>query len=77
MITVDGVEERVKVCDCHGQHTDSRSMAQDTNLFRNFANQVRSGRLNPDWPMMALKTQQVMDACYVSANNGGLVVTVR
>jgi predicted dehydrogenase len=77
MIDVDGVVQHVKVCDCEGKHTDSRSTGQDTNLFRNFATQVRSGRLNPEWPMMALKTQQVMDACYVSANNGGLAVNMR
>ena len=41
--------------------------AQDTRLFRNFANQVSSGKLNGDWPMWALKTQQVLDACYASA----------
>ncbi|HEX5400400.1 MAG TPA: Gfo/Idh/MocA family oxidoreductase [Verrucomicrobiae bacterium] len=41
--------------------------AQDTRMFRNFANQVRSGKLNNDWPMWALKTQQVLDACLEAA----------
>jgi len=44
--------------------------AQDTRMFRNFANQVFSGKLNDDWPMWALKTQQVLDACYRSAQTG-------
>jgi predicted dehydrogenase len=44
--------------------------AQDTHMFRNFATQVSSGKLNDDWPMWSLKTQQVMDACYESARNG-------
>jgi predicted dehydrogenase len=44
--------------------------AQDTRMFRNFASQVFSGKLNDDWPMWALKTQQVMDACFESARNG-------
>jgi len=43
--------------------------AQDTRMFRNFADQVNSGKLNDDWPMWALKTQQVMDACHESACN--------
>jgi hypothetical protein len=41
--------------------------SQDTRMFRNFADQVFSGKLNDDWPMWALKTQQVMDACYENA----------
>lgn len=64
---VNKAEVRVKCCDCDGAHTDSRVMAQDSLMFRNFAAQVRSGKLNDDWPMWALKTQQVMDACMKSA----------
>jgi hypothetical protein len=41
--------------------------AQNTLLFRNFANQVFSGELNEEWPMWALQTQRVMDACFESA----------
>lgn len=44
--------------------------AQNTVMFRNFAHQVFSGKLNDDWPMWALKTQQVMDACHESARRG-------
>ena len=50
--------------------------AQDTRMFRNFANQVFSGKLNDDWPMWVLKTQQVMDACFQSARNGSAGVTL-
>jgi predicted dehydrogenase len=60
----------VKCCQCKGRHDDSRAVAQDSNMFRNFASQVRSGQLNEEWPMWALKTQQVMDACYESARQG-------
>jgi predicted dehydrogenase len=45
--------------------------AQNTIMFRNFANQVFSGKLNEEWPMWALKTQKVLDACHESARNGG------
>ena len=67
-------EVRVKCCDCTGPHTDSRVPAQDSLMFRNFATQVRSGKLNADWPMWALKTQQVMDACYEAGRMGRYVV---
>jgi predicted dehydrogenase len=45
--------------------------AQDTRMFRNFADQVFSGQLNDDWPMWALRTQQVLDACFESALKRG------
>jgi predicted dehydrogenase len=45
--------------------------AQNTSMFRNFADQVFFGKLNDDWPMWALKTQQVMDACFESAQEAG------
>jgi len=44
--------------------------AQNTVMFRNFADQVFSGKLNEAWPMWALQTQRVMDACYQSAQRG-------
>jgi predicted dehydrogenase len=40
---------------------------QETNMIRNFADQVFSGKLNDEWPVWALKTQRVMDACFESA----------
>jgi predicted dehydrogenase len=40
------------------------STTQETNMIRNFADQIFSGKLNDEWPMWALKTQQVMDACF-------------
>jgi hypothetical protein len=36
-------------------------------MFRNFANQIFSGKLNDDWPMWSAKTQKVLDACLESA----------
>ena len=41
--------------------------AQDTRMWRNFASQIFSGRLNDDWPRWALQTQKVQDACLQSA----------
>jgi hypothetical protein len=36
-------------------------------MFRNFADQIFSGKLNEDWPAWALKTQIVLDACLEAA----------
>ena len=44
--------------------------AQDTRMWRNFAKQVLSGKLNEEWPMWAAKTQQVLDACHESSRRG-------
>jgi predicted dehydrogenase len=68
---VNNTHVRVKCCNCMDVHTESRVQAQDTNMIRNFANQILSGKLNDEWPMMSLKTQQVLDACFESAKNGG------
>lgn len=50
--------------------------AQDTRMFRHFAAQVFSGKLNPDWPEIALKTQLVMDACLESARSDSRLAPV-
>ncbi len=42
--------------------------AQESNLFRNFANQALSGKLNDGWAEEALKTQQITCACLESAS---------
>ena len=49
------------------EHSHGHASAQETNLFRNFAEQVQTGQLNPAWPEAALKTQIVMHACLDSA----------
>jgi predicted dehydrogenase len=48
-------------------HSNGHPTAQESNMFRNFAEQVRSGALNESWPDMALKTQQVMEDCFRAA----------
>jgi len=51
----------------------NHATAQDTRMWRNFAAQIFSGRLNEDWPIWSLKTQQVLDACHESARGGSPV----
>lgn len=45
--------------------------AQETNMVRTFAKLVLSGQRDPSWGEIALKTQQVLDACLLSARRGG------
>ena len=53
------------------EHSNSHPTAQESNLFRRFAEQVRSGQLSTAWPEIALATQQVMSACFDSAHAEG------
>ncbi|HEY3863455.1 MAG TPA: Gfo/Idh/MocA family oxidoreductase [Verrucomicrobiae bacterium] len=73
---LNGAAERVKICDCEGPHSASRAPGQDSRMFRNFAGQAASGKLNEEWPGWAVKTQQVMDACLQSARRGGSAVHI-
>jgi len=52
----------VRVKNSRGQRVKPAAVAQQTNMIRNFAKQVVSGELNNEWPVWALKTQQVLDA---------------
>ncbi len=44
--------------------------AQDTRMWRNFADQIFSGKLNEHWPMWARQTQKVLDACLAAGRSG-------
>lgn len=48
--------------------------AQETKLFRTFANLALSGNPDPFWPEISLQTQKVLDACLASARNGGELI---
>jgi len=63
---------RVAVSEYAGNHPTS----QETNLFRNFAALVLSGKIDNHWPDVALQTQRVMDACWKSAQQNGAPVTL-
>jgi len=53
-----------------GEAAAGSPTAQESNMCRNFADQVRSGAVSEFWPEIALKTQRVMMACYESALAG-------
>jgi predicted dehydrogenase len=58
------------------EYANSHPTAQETNMFRNFAAQVQSGKVAEEWPDWALKTQQLMEACLASARQGGREITL-
>lgn len=57
------------------EHSHGHADAQETNLFRRFGELALGGEPDPFWGEITLKTQQVIDACLVSARNGGASVT--
>jgi len=73
---VNGTPVRVKVPGATGRSPSAEPFelghktAQDTWMWRNFANQIASGKLNKSWPMWSMKTQLVLDACLKSARQG-------
>ena len=50
--------------------------AQDTRMWRSFADQIFTCQLNDEWTLWALKTQQVLDACLASGLAGGRAIAV-
>jgi len=61
------VESDVKCPSGGDPGTFGHATAQDARMFRNFANQVFSGKLNEEWPLWSAKTQIVLDGCNESA----------
>jgi predicted dehydrogenase len=58
------------------EYGNSHPTAQETNMFRTFAEQVQSGKVAEEWPDWALKTQQVMEAVLASAREGGREISL-
>ncbi len=56
------------------EYSNNAPSAQETNLFRNFSELVLSGKRDDFWADIALKTQQVMDACLTSARHDGKTI---
>jgi predicted dehydrogenase len=58
------------------EYSNNAPDSQETALFRRFAELVLSGRPDPIWGEIALKTQKVVDACLKSAQQDGALVPV-
>jgi predicted dehydrogenase len=57
------------------EYSSNHRNAQETSLFRTFADLVLSGKRDHFWPDVALKTQRILDAALKSANSGTNAVT--
>ena len=53
------------------EYSNRAENAQETNMFRKFAELALSGRPDASWGEMVLRTQQVLDACLQSARSDG------
>ncbi|MDB5313860.1 MAG: afr 3 [Gemmataceae bacterium] len=58
------------------EYSDGAAGAQEATMIRTFSGIVSSGKLDPQWGEIALKTQLVLDACLRSAREGGRLVPV-
>jgi predicted dehydrogenase len=56
------------------EYSNGTANAQESKMIETFSRIVLSGQLEPKWGEMALKTQQVLDACLRSARDGGSMV---
>jgi predicted dehydrogenase len=65
--------ERIEVTESSHAAPD----AQESVLFRQFGNQIRSGHLNANWPQLALKTQAVMHGCLAAAREAKTLTLAR
>ena len=58
------------------EYSNSMADSQETNLFREFGRLVQSGTPDPAWGRWSLATQRVLDACWQSAREGGVLIDV-
>lgn len=56
------------------EYSNNHTTAQESTLYRTFAELVLSGKRDPFWPEVAQKTQRVLDALLESANCGGIPI---
>jgi predicted dehydrogenase len=59
------------------EYGNSHPSAQEANMFRAFSTLVSTGRPDPHWGEVALRTQLVMDACLRSARSGRALTLAR
>jgi predicted dehydrogenase len=56
------------------EYSNGQPTAQEVNMAARFADIAMTGKIDPFWPDVALKTQQVLDACVRSSRAGGVRV---
>ena len=58
------------------EYANSAAHAQETKMIRHFSANVVAEQIEPFWGEIALKTQQVVDACLLSARQNGQPVSL-
>lgn len=58
------------------EYASGHKTAQESNLYRCMSDIALTGKLDPFWPEVALKTQKLLDACLQSAKNDGAMVDI-
>jgi predicted dehydrogenase len=58
------------------EYSEGAPGAQEVNMIRAFSEHATTGKVDPSWGEIALKTQIVLDACLQSARDGGKLVPV-
>lgn len=56
------------------EYSNSHANAQESLLFRRFNELAQSGKPDPSWPEISLRTQRVLDAILKSGREGGTAV---
>ena len=51
------------------EYSDGHESAQETQMIRSFSERVLTGQIDPFWPEVSYKTQQVLEACLHSAQD--------
>ena len=59
------------------EYPSGEANAPEVNMVRRLGQCVIDGRLDPSYPELTIKTQQVLDACKRSDAAGGAVITMR
>ncbi|MBN3779388.1 Gfo/Idh/MocA family oxidoreductase [Burkholderia sp. Ac-20345] len=58
------------------EYSNNHPSAQETGLFRTFADLVLTGKRDRFWPDVAMKTQRILDTLLESANAGGVPIVL-
>ncbi len=58
------------------EYSSGASNAQEVNMIRTFSDLVLNKLIDDQWPDWTLKTQQILDACFLSASRDGETVTL-
>jgi predicted dehydrogenase len=56
------------------EYASGAANAQEVNMIRTFSNLAISKTIDDQWPSWTLKTQQILDACFLSAARNGEAV---